>query len=293
MTSLLDALPTETEVLARLTAWADATPAIRALLMSSSRARPNGPVDMLSDYDVIVVVTDAERFGQDSAWQDAYGPRLAAWGDQGTQLGMTTYFRGVVYQDFVKIDYSLWPAALLDRISAQGTLPPELDAGYRVLLDKDGQTAGWPAPAYRGYLPVRPSAEEYQALVEEFWWSATYVAKMLWRDELLFARWVLDNDLKLGTLRRLLEWRVALEHGWEVRPGVLGRHLKRRLPPDLWAALEATCVGPEPEANWTALFGTAALFRRVAVEVGAAFGYAYPHALEARMTAFLEAVHRL
>jgi hypothetical protein len=29
------------------------------------------------------------------------------------------------------------------------------------------------------------------------------------------------------------------------------------------------------------------------VKVGAAFGYAYPHAIDARMTAFLEAVHRL
>jgi aminoglycoside 6-adenylyltransferase len=91
-------------------------------------------------------------------------------------------------------------------------------------------------------------------------------------------------------MRRLLEWRVALDHGWSLRPGVLGRGLKQRLPPDLWAALAATYVGPEPEANWQALFDTAAFFRRVALEVGAAFGYPYPEDLERQMLAFLEAV---
>jgi hypothetical protein len=29
-------------------------------------------------------------------------------------------------------------------------------------------------------VPVRPSRAEYEALVEEFWWVTTYVAKALW-----------------------------------------------------------------------------------------------------------------
>jgi aminoglycoside 6-adenylyltransferase len=286
-------LPAEQDVLAKLVAWGEAQPAVRAMLLSSSRTRPDSVVDLLSDYDVILVVEDAESFAQDAAWIGAYGERLAGWGDESELCGLRTYFRGVVYADYVKIDYSVWPAAVLAHIAALATLPAELDLGYRVLLDKDGGTRGWAAPTYQAYLTTRPSAAEYRAVVEEFWWTATYVAKSLWRDELVFARFCLDHELKLGVLRRMLEWRSATEHGWNVRPGVFGRGLKRRLPNDLWAELAATYVGPEPEANWEALFRTAGLFGRVASEVGKALGYAYPQAVDGRMRAYLEAVRNL
>jgi len=42
------------------------------------------------------------------------------------------------------------------------------------------------APSYQAHIPKRPTQAQYQALVEEFWWSATYVARSLWREELIF-----------------------------------------------------------------------------------------------------------
>ncbi len=290
---MLAHLPSETEVLGRLLAGAQPEPAVRAVLMTSSRARPAGPVDVLSDYDIILVVSEAERFREDEAWQRAHGPPLARWGDQSTEAGLTTSFCGVVYADYVKIDYTVWPLALMDRITHTGVLPAELDAGYRVLLDKDARASGWPAPTYRAYVPARPTTADYQALAEEFWWTATYVAKSIWRDELVFAHWCLDNDLRAGALRRLLEWRLELDHAWSLRPGVLGRGLKQHLPPDLWAGLRATFPGPALEDHWAALSATTALFRRVAREVGAALGYAYPAEIDERMTACLAAVRTL
>jgi aminoglycoside 6-adenylyltransferase len=263
------------------------------MLLSSSRARPDAKVDFLSDYDVIVVAADTEKFAQDETWIAAYGERLAGWGDESELCGLRTYFRGVVYADYVKVDYSVWPVAALERIAALPRLPNELDLGYRVLLDKDGQTTGWAAPTYQAYITARPSADEYRAAVEEFWWTATYVAKSLWRDELVFARFCLDHELKLGVLRRMLEWRIAMDLGWTARPGVFGRGLKQQLPQELWAEPAATYVGPELETNWEAFFRLAALFRRVAGEVGQALGYPYPQAADARMMACFDAVRRL
>jgi aminoglycoside 6-adenylyltransferase len=284
---MLSSLPTEEEVLARLLAWAGQQPGVRAMLLTSSRARLRPGVDALSDYDVILMVGAPEAFVQTEGWHLAYGQPLLTWGDQSAHLGHSTWFRGVIYDDYVKIDYTFWPVALAQALSASGELLPELDAGYRVLLDKDGLTMAWPPATYQAFRPKRPTAAEYQALVEEFWFEASYVAKSLWRGELVFARWVLDNDMKTTTLRRLLEWRIALDHGWDQRPGVLGRGLKQRLPPDLWRALAETYVGPAPADNWRALFATADLFRRVAVEVGQAFSYQYPEPLDAKMRSFL------
>ncbi len=289
----MPALPEEADVLGRLVAWGEACPPIRALILTSSRARSDATVDLLSDYDVIAAVHDPAAFAADGSWPSAYGPPSARWGDQGELYGLTTYFRGVVYEDGVKIDYTLWPDALLERVSEGGALPGMLDVGYRVLLDKDGRTSGWPPPAYRAHIPTRPTQAEYDALVEEFWWSATYVAKSLWRGEVVFTKYVLDHDLKLGPLRRFLEWRIEIDHDWSVRPGMLGRGLERSLPADVWAELAGTYVGMDVEDNWDALFRTTALFRRVATEVGDALGYAYPQHVDDVVTAQLEAVRDL
>jgi aminoglycoside 6-adenylyltransferase len=290
---MLLALPPEADVLEKLIAWGNAQPSVRALILSSSRARPDGPVDLLSDYDLILAVTDPERFGRNDDWVFDYGPPLTRWGDESELLGLGTYFRGVVYEDYVKIDYTVWPDALLERVSDQADLPDELDAGYRVLLDKDGRTSGWKPPTYRAYIPVPPTEAQYRALIEEFWWNTTYVAKSLWRDELVFARFCLDHEIKLDVLRRLLEWRIEIDRGWRVRPGVWGRGLKRLLPADLWSELADTYVGPDIKDNWAALWRTVALFRRVAMEVGAALGYAYPQLLDDRMSTCLQGVREL
>ena len=286
-------LPDESEVLARLLAWGEADDAIRALVLTSSRARRDDTVDELSDYDVIVAVRDVALFAESYGWAVAYGTPAARWGDESAVLGERTVFRGVVYEDGVKVDYSFWPETLFERVAEAGELPEDLDVGYRVLLDKDGLTAGWKPATYRAHIPARPSQQVYEALAEEFWWSVTYVAKALRRGEVVFAKFVLDHDAKLGPLRRFLEWRIEIEQGWSMRPGAYGRGLERLVDAETASELAATYVGADVEDNWDALFRTTALFRRVAKEVGAALGYEYPRAADDGVTAHLEAVRAL
>ncbi|MDQ3672208.1 MAG: aminoglycoside 6-adenylyltransferase [Actinomycetota bacterium] len=286
-------LPDEEAVLERLVAWGEADASIRALILTSSRARADDTVDLLSDYDLIVAVTDAATFAANDAWVSEYGQPLARWGDESELHGMRTSFRGVVYDDGVKVDYTIWPEGLLERVGDAESLPDALDVGYRVLLDKDGRTASWQAPTYRAHIPTKPTEAEYRALVEEFWWDTTYVAKALHRGEVVFAKFALDHDAKLGALRRFLEWRIELDHDWSLRPGAYGRGLEGRLPADIWSELAATYVGIDIEDNWNALFRTTALFRRVATEVGEALGYAYPLDVDEAVSAQLEGVRQL
>lgn len=206
---------------------------------------------------------------------------------------MTTYFCGVIYDDGVRVDYTVWPDALLERVSEEASLPEGLDVGYRVLLDKDAGTAGWKPPTDRAHIPARPTQAEYDALIDEFWWDTTYVAKSLWRGEVVFAKFMLDYDAKLVALRRLLECRIEIDHDWSLKPGVYGRGLERLLPPDMWSELASTYVGTDVEDNWNALFRSTALFRRVASDVGDALGYPYPRQVDDAVTAHLEAVRGL
>jgi aminoglycoside 6-adenylyltransferase len=193
----------------------------------------------------------------------------------------------VQYADGLKLDFTLWPVALLERIARAPSLPVELDAGYRVLVDKDGLAADLRAPTYAGYIPAPPDEVTYQATVNDFFVDAPYVAKCLWRDELLPAKWCLDYDMKHVYLRPMLEWRMECDHGWAAPAGALGKGLKRRLPPALWAELEGAYAGAGIADNWEALFRTMALFGRVAREVAARLGYAYPEDLDRRVTAYV------
>ncbi len=96
--------------------------------------------------------------------------------------------------------------------------------------------------------------------------------------------------MKFDLLRRVLEWRIETEHDWSLKPGVMGKGLKKHLDEATWSELKGTFVGGDIAQNWQALFSTTQLFRRVAVEVAARLGLAYPHDLDARVTKYLQQV---
>jgi aminoglycoside 6-adenylyltransferase len=280
-------------VLDRLVAWAQSDARVRALILTSSRTNPAAPVDALSDYDVVLAVADWPAFVADEDWISAFGRPISQFRDTATEAGQPIAMRLVLYEDGTKIDYMVCPAALLPAISTLPRLPDNFDVGYRVLLDKDDLTRDLPPPTFTAHIPTPPSAAEYQALIAEFWWETGYVAKNLWRDELVAARYSFDHVMKFQLLQTLLVWRIELDHNWTLKPGSVGRGLKRHLPADLWAAYAATYVGADLADNWAALWRATALFRRVAGEVGSHLGYPYPAALDADMMHYLQGIAAL
>lgn len=278
----------------QLIRWAEQQPLVRVVLLTSSHAIPQAPIDVLSDYDVILVVRDIQPFFEDRAWLEAFGRVLVLYRDPLLhENGLERSAYVTQYESGLKIDFSLWPVALLERIANLPILPDEFDAGYRVLLDKDGLTSGLKPPTYRGYIPKPPSAAEYHDTIEGFFLDATYVAKYLWRDDLMAAKHLLDDCMKQESLLRMLAWHLEINHSWSVKPGPYGRRLKRWLRLDLWVELEDTYTGADLEANWQALFKTIALFHKAAVEVGEHLGYSFPIDLEARVVAYLEKIKHL
>jgi aminoglycoside 6-adenylyltransferase len=284
------------DLMPTLIRWATARSPIRAVLLTSTRAIPHAPIDVLSDYDVILVVQDIQPFVADHTWLNDFGNVLVVYWDPihpDPVFGIDQCGNVTQYADGLKIDFTLWPVALFQQIVAVPVLPAELDAGYRLLLDKDHLADTMRPPTGTAYIPTPPSLATYQTLINDFLSDAPYVAKCLWRDELLPAKWCLDYDIKHTYLRQLLEWRMEIALGWSVPVGFLGKGLKRRLPPDIWAALEQTYAGASLADNWEALAQTMALFRRVAIEVGEHLGYPYPHDLYQHVSAYVEHIKQL
>lgn len=284
------------DIIRRLVRWAEQQGAVRAMLLTSTRAIPNAPLDLFSDYDVVLIVQDIRPFFEDRTWLHDFGEVLVAYWDPihpAPDYGLEQVANVIQYADGLKIDFTLWPVELLRRIAQASALPAELDAGYTILLDKDHLTDGMQPPTYTAYIPRPPADETYQKVVEDFFSDAPYVAKCLWRDELLPAKWCLDYDMKYIFLRQMLEWRVECDHGWSIPAGALGKGLKKRLPPEIWSQLEHTYVGAGMAENWAALFRTLDLFRQVAIEVAAHLGYVYPFDLDQRVTAYIHHMQSL
>lgn len=284
------------DLIPTLKQWAMQRNSIRAMLLTSTRAIPGARIDALSDYDVILIVQDIHPFVTDHTWLDDFGDVLVAYWDPihpHPIFEMDLCGNVTQYADGLKIDFTLYPVALFRKIAAAPELPAELDAGYRVLLDKDLLTVNLRSPSFMAYVPKPPSLVTYQTLINDFLSDVPYVAKCLWRDELLPAKWCLDYDMKHIYLRQLLEWRMEIDNDWSVQAGFLGKGLKQRLPADIWAQLEGTYVGASITDNWHALASTVELFHQVAIEVGEYLGYAYPDHLHQRVWAYVERIKRL
>jgi len=261
------------DVLKWLTRWARGSDQVRAAVLGGSRADPNADVDDLSDYDVELYVRSVEPFLRDDDWLEPFGPILVRWpATPRSTFDEAWITRLVLFRDGVRIDF---------QITENRSVDPEAHRnGYRVLVDKDGLTYGLPDPPHDRYVIERPARDAFERIAAEFWWNATYVPKYLIRDELPFAKFMLDGVLRSSYLDPMIEWSIGERNDWSVATGIHGRFFKRYLDGPTWAELETTYVGSGISETAEALRRMVALFRRLALDLGARLGYAYPEALD-------------
>lgn len=288
---MIDMNADSSAILAHLVEWAGQQPLVRAVLLTSTRAIPGSTPDRLSDFDIVLALEDIHPFHDSRGWLEAFGSVLALYHDPLTvEDGFEQSGYVVQFDDGLKIDFTLLPAGRMRKIVAAEPLPDEYDAGYRVLLDKDGLTAGMRPPTYQAYIPKPPTESEYRRVIEEFMLGGAYVAKLLWRGDLIAARFLVTNELIDEHLRPMLEWHIETERNWSVKPGPYGRGIQKWLRPDLRAALEDSLVGPGFEENWASLFRLVELMHKVGCEVGERLGYPYPEEMHDRAVTYFERV---
>ena len=274
------------EVFDEIQRWAEADDQIRGLVLSSGRVDGNDKVDLLSDYDVIVYVRDLEPYKRDDHWLEAFGsvmtrsPPVPTLFDDGRVVG-----RMVIYDDGVRIDWGVADAESMHDLNGE----PE---PYRVLLDKDRIVKDPVLPYHSAYHVQRPSKDEFDELVADFWWDIIYVAKALWRDELYWAKHM-NRKVHSPFLEKVIEWHIGMKYDWSVTTNKHGRWFKRYLDPGTWAEIESTYSGADLDQNWDALFNATRLFRRLAVTVAGGLDFDYPHETDRRVTAYMGKIRRL
>ena len=257
---------------------------IRAVILNGSRANPNAPRDVFQDFDVVYVVRDLPSFTSDHSWVARFGElMIMQMPDAMLSASPETLSFAYLMQfmDGNRIDLTLFPLERLDAL--------ENDSLSVLLLDKDGIIPPFPPPNERQYFPRPPTAQAFADCCNEFWWVCPYVAKGLWRAEILYARTMLDEVVR-AQLMQMLTWYIGVKTQFACNPGKMGKYFQRYLEPDLWALLLQTYADASYAATWEALLTMGALFRRVAAPLAAHFGFDYPHGDDERVSAYLRHV---
>jgi aminoglycoside 6-adenylyltransferase len=262
---------------------------IRAAILNGSRANPNAPRDIFQDFDVVYLVTEVAPFRDDAGWIGRFGEIMIlqtpdAMGDPlPNDDGSFAYL--MQFADGNRIDLTLFPIAKLAEFGS--------DSLSVLLLDKDGMFEPFLPPSESDYLPKPPMPGEYADCCNEFWWVCAYAAKGLWREETVYAKYMLDNVVR-EQLVKMLEWHIGVKTGFSRNPGKFGKHFRQYLlAPELWELLQQTYADAGDENTWDALLAMCDLFRRAARPVGEHFDYPYPHDDDRRVSAHLKHVRSL
>lgn len=261
---------------------------VRAVGMNGSRTNPNVPKDVFRDYDIVYLVTDMQSFIDDPNWINVFGERIIMQTPENMamfppELGERFSYL-MLFTDGNRIDLILAPIEEKDQYCYE-------DGLTIILLDKDGTMPAISPPTDEEYWVKKPSPDYFADCCNEFWWVSTYVAKGLWRREILYAY---DHlNLVRSMLIKMIEWKVGIETNFSLSIGKNGKYLKRYVDEETWTKLLMTYPSGDYEHVWKALFIMTDLFEQVAIEVADHLHDKYPHEEAKKVKQYLTHVQSL
>jgi aminoglycoside 6-adenylyltransferase len=261
---------------------------VRAVVMNGSRVNPNAKKDPFQDYDIVYYVRSVEPFRRNMDVVRYFGEIMILQTPEDMSdppaEGDGHYAYLMQFMDGNRIDLSFF--------ALHQTAVTLKDSLSLVLLDKDNLIGELPPPSDVSYLPAHPTAKAFDDCCNEFWWLNPYVAKGLWREELIHAQYILNTWLR-PELLKMLSWYFGMQTDFQKSPGNLGKHLKGQIGAELWRLLECTYSDSQWDNIWEALFSMDDLFRQVATAVANHFGFNYPAQDDLRVFNYLRHIRSL
>ncbi len=275
---------TEAEVIGQLLKFAEEDERVRAVVMNGSRVNPKADKDIFCDYDLLFVVTEPGYYVEHQEWIQTFGELIMMQQNVFAERGGEEYIFLMLFTDGVRIDLSFRRLETVnDRIE---------DSLSHTLLDKEGCLKPMCHPSDASYLVARPTVEEFHDTVNDLLWCSTNVAKGLWRDQLPYAKYMLDIIVRKNMLQ-LLTWCVGAEHEWQVNVGMAAKWLKRYLPEPLWRQYELTYSGADYKGIWDALFVTLQLAEQAGRPLADRLNAEYPAQDHRGVLLYLQSVRDL
>jgi aminoglycoside 6-adenylyltransferase len=272
------------EVAQQLEELAKSDENIRAMWQWGSRADSRRVPDALSDWDIGILARTVDPFRGDG-WLRPFGAPLVRWPlHPSPTLSDRWITQLVLFEDGVRIDFQITGLPfLLEEVASQPV---------RMLLDKDGSATdalGSRSSAFEIALPTRA---EFDERVNAFFWDIVYVPKALIRNELPFAKAMLDGIIRQEHIEPLVRWYVGVTEGTETDLGVHARWLERHLPGDLWTRYKDIFAGADRDDNHRAVDAMIAFVREIAGVIAEKLGYSYPRRTDMLVSAYIATIRK-
>ncbi|KRG14939.1 aminoglycoside adenylyltransferase [Virgibacillus soli] len=280
---------TEEEMMNLIVGTAQEDERIRAVVMNGSRTNPRAQKDCFQDFDVVYVVRDLASFTKNHQWVHRFGEIMIMQMPEEMSLippdnnGIFVYL--MQFTDGNRIDLTLIPEEKIDKMLGEDSLSI-------VLLDKDHMLQTFPPASDNNYWISPPTSKQFADCCNEFWWVSTYVGKGIWREELSYAKEMMDVPVR-NMLMQMLEWRIGIDTDFSVSAGKSGKYFKHYLDPETWKHFVETYPDGEYDNMWKSLFRMGDLFRTSAQKVANHFKFEYPESDDAKVTAHLQHVRSL
>jgi aminoglycoside 6-adenylyltransferase len=244
---------------------------IRASLLNGSRANSKIVPDKFQDFDVVYIVTDIESFLSDHNWIKIFGDILIMQLPDEmvfyNEKKRSSFAYLMLFKDGNRIDLTLFPK---NKLQSEFTS----DSLTVLLLDKDNLFPNLPVASDKDYLIKQPTEKEFTDCCNEFWWVSTYVAKGLCRNEIIYAKEMLEIPVR-NMFLKMTEWLIGVENNFSVSFGKSGKYMKNYLSPELYEKILLTYPDHRSENIWHSLFLMTELFSEFANIVSQSLHFSY------------------
>lgn len=263
---------------------------IRAILLNGSRANRKIPPDKFQDFDIVYVVNDIESLISDKSWTSMFGEKLIWQLPDEMIVGQQNHREGerfgllMLFTDGNRIDLTLMSKNVIKTNY-------KADSLTIVWLDKDNMFSTIGAPSDLDYLIKEPGEKEFLDTCNEFWWVCTYVGKGLARNEIIYAKEMLETIVR-PMFMNVIAWYIGAETDFSVSVGKAGKFIKNFLSPDLYERILKTYVDEVLENNWKALFLMMDIFGELARSVSGKLSFKYLIEEEENVIAYSKQLHR-
>ncbi|MDR2222517.1 MAG: aminoglycoside 6-adenylyltransferase [Flavobacteriaceae bacterium] len=249
----------------KIVSFAQANENIRAVILNGSRANSKVVPDAYQDYDIVYFVSDLEKINSETLIHQTFGTPIIQQLPDVMLLGNNPLAKSIsytylmIFDDNSRLDLTLFPLNQLAKYQA--------DSLSVVWIDKDDIFQNIPPASDVDYHVQRPSQREFTEVCNEFWWCTTNVAKGLARQEIVYAKDMMENVVRPMFLQ-LIAWKIGSENNFSVSVGKSGKYIKQYLSDAVYAKITATYCDATIENNWTALYSMCLFFQELQRELG-------------------------
>jgi aminoglycoside 6-adenylyltransferase len=270
------------DLISRIEIWVKAQQDIQAAIIIGSRARTNVPADDWSDLDLILLADKPDFYIHSENWLNQIHPYSITFLEK-TAIG-NGIERRVLFSPHYDVDFIILTPEHFSGMLQVKEVQQVFKKGCKILFDKIDVTNGLKVPDECTEEPVLPTKEQYDNLVQDFWYHIVWVSKKMLRGELWVAKECLDSNLKY-LLRTMAEWHATavLNH----TPWHNGRFIEKWGDPRLVDFFPKIFATYNRSDMLKAMMETMEIFRLLATETGTALGYKYPDSADKAAVTFI------